>query len=612
MPSHVPSQTAGGRIHVLPPAVSQKIAAGEVIERPQALVRELLDNAIDAGATLIDLFIEDGGNALVTVQDNGCGMNRADLELCWLPHSTSKIATIDDLYNIRTLGFRGEALSSMASVSLLSIASSDGQQGGKLSIEGGKAAAVLPWSGPQGTRIEVRNLFYNLPARKQFLKRSATEGQLCRQTLVEKALSHPHVGFRFYKDGKQELFLPPRSENPFLDRYLDLNQDIPRPGLTETRHETPDFSFLLLAARPEIYRNDRKQVLVYLNQRRIQEFGLMQAIEHAYEGLLPGGRHPVATLYLQVAPHLVDVNIHPAKKEVKLLNFGVIHSAIVQQLSTSLRFAAAHDRKSPGIQASALADRAQNLDFLIQPPPRPTAFQPQSQATAWQTQPRQADPVAYRPPQGGEGQAREPPPATAVPGPARTEALDPSGPVSRPAASDFSYLGQIFGVFLLFTHQDSLWLMDMHAAHERLLYDRFRCEVKIQNLLLPRILELENDELTLLEAASQAARQVGFRWEIKDGTARISAIPAIPSCTYEGILESLKVVMKHPASLEKDFFADLACKAAIKDGEVLDGATARTLIAQALGLPDPHCPHGRPVFIALSRDQLWELIGRKV
>lgn len=325
-----------GRIKVLSEAVARRIAAGEVIDRPNAVVRELLDNSLDAGATQIDLRIAGGGNERVAVTDDGVGMDAEDLSKCYLSHATSKISSDRDLDQVRTMGFRGEALSAVAHVAKLDIRSrpADGD-GHRLVVHAGSVIALEPQACAAGTTVTVDDLFYQLPARKRFLKRAQSESAAVRSVMLDKALPFPDVSFRLFAQEEMRLHLPASSA---LERIALAYPNYLEPArMQELTTEGEGFRIQLFAGDPTDARNDRRALQVFVNRRRVWEYALLQAVEYAYQEYVHGGLHPIAYLFLDIDPQLVDFNIHPAKREVKIRCLSEVHRAVVHLLSGYLR-----------------------------------------------------------------------------------------------------------------------------------------------------------------------------------------------------------------------------------------------------------------------------------
>ncbi len=327
-------------IHILREDVSRKIAAGEVIDRPLSVVRELLDNSLDAGATQVEVHLEGGGVARVRVVDDGQGMSRADLELCGLRHATSKIHEEDDLYRVTTLGFRGEALASMAACARLTVQSAPREaprEGHRLLLAGGKRLALEPHQAPPGTVVEVSDLFYNMPARRRFLRSGGAESAGCRTVFLDKALPHPEVSFRLVAEGRLRHFFPPQE---------DLGRVAAAYGLApEALAVARGAGVTAVLARPEVHRRDRRLMQLFVNRRRIYDYSLLQAVEQAFSPYMPGGCFPVAFLFLEVDPALVDFNVHPAKREARFRDPAGLRRAVSETLREHLR---AYDLRGAG------------------------------------------------------------------------------------------------------------------------------------------------------------------------------------------------------------------------------------------------------------------------
>lgn len=575
------TKTVVRKVKVLKELVARKIAAGEVIDRPLSVLRELLDNALDAKARCIEVRLEDGGLKSLQVVDDGGGMGEDDLRLCWLPHATSKIETEDDLNHLFSLGFRGEALASIAACSRLTITSATDSSGlaVQLSIENSESPVIRKTSGTQGTRVMVEDLFYNIPARKNFMKSPATELTMCRRTLEDKAVSFPQVEFVLWADGRLKVQYPVESPR---ERLLKIADDSWKHGdLVDLIHEQEGFSLRVFALKPPSYRSDRKDIHIFANNRPLQEFSLVQAVCHAFEGFLPGGAFPQAYVFLQVEPHLVDFNIHPAKREARFRNLPLIHHALTSKLKECLA-----------------EDKLRLPLFQRETAPVPLALE-LAETPAGNHGHRVSDRVYYP----------DFPYETLV----RAQTPDVSAP-RKPAPDDdrFRYLGQIMGVFLLAELDDRLYMIDQHAAHERILYEKFQARKnQTQELLIPLMVHPDPEVITLLvrdipvfEAMGigirQAAPQVMEVWKIPQAAAHLQT----------EIVRFLQDYRKPAQDLEKSLYANLACRSAVMDGDPLDPTTARELIRQTFALEDARCPHGRPVWFAISRQELFEKVAR--
>lgn len=605
------------RIRILPPETARKIAAGEVIDRPAAVVRELLDNAIDSGAREISVELEGGGLERIRVADDGSGMGAADLAACTLAHATSKLSSIDDLETLSTLGFRGEALGSIAAVSRLSIASAvEGAGGHRLSAGPGREPALEPFAARRGTVVDAAGLFAELPARRRFMKRPASEAALCRQVLLDKALPFPELGFRYLVDGRPALLLRPSTR---VERVVACLAPGESPALFEDlAFSGAGFSGRVVTAGPGRWRNDRRAMAVFANRRRIQEFGLVQALDWAFEGFLPGGAHPYAALLLDIDPALVDFNIHPAKREARFRDLDSVRRAVVRAVQDRLRSGlesgrtasarGSSDRASGAFQAGfeAFAYRGFGSDRLASgagadAPPRPMPSP--GERASWD---RLADLVREK---------REA--AYADAGSAATD-LVAAGTMPEPGAAAgvpaFRYLGRALGVFLAFELDGELWLLDQHAAHERVIFDRLEAEPPVvQELLVPLELPVsdEAEDAYLSEVAAELDA-AGWRVAREGGTWLLTALPAGLASADAASLLDLLGRRPDPRQIGREARATAACRAAVKDGDELDPEAARELIALALALPVPRCPHGRPIAARFRKEDLFRLVERVV
>lgn len=568
------------RVRVLRDSVARKIAAGEVIDRPQAVLRELLDNGLDSGASRIEVRWTSGGTESIEVIDDGNGMTKEDLELCWLPHTTSKIEDESDLEALTTLGFRGEALASIAACSRLTIVSATEQgPAHRLVIEEGQAPSLKPVAGVRGTRVLVEDLFATIPARKKFLKAASAESNLLRRTFDEKALGAPETGFSLWTDGTRRADYPPQAE---LQRVVTvLGSPWKADKVLSWAAEGEGFRLRGYALRPSESRGDRKGIRIYANRRPLQEFALVQALCYAFEGYLPGGAYPHAVLFVEVDPALVDFNIHPAKREARFRTLPAIHQKVVEGLRGALE---SEKLRFPG--APGPMDHQQPLAFF-EAAPSPGTFQP-----------------ALR------GRAQLPSVSSWDLG--RVERTE--SPVSEPALDNFRYLGQVLGVFLVAEVGDDLYLVDQHAAHERILFDAFRDHGgRVQELLFPRRFLPDDEVADLLARQWQDYGALGITLRPLDsGEYELTALPQTVAGMERVVIDFIRTNTKPVADLEKELYASLSCRAAVMDGDPLDPGAARDLLRKTFALEHARCPHGRPLWTVLSRRELFEKVGRLV
>lgn len=611
-------------VQVLNPEVARKIAAGEVIDRPAALVRELVDNSIDAGATEIEVAVEGGGSLRLEVVDDGFGMTREDLDLCWLPHATSKIRTIEDLSSAETLGFRGEALAAISAVAHLEMVSSiDGREAWKLNVGPGVSGSGAPRlevaRRQRGTSVRVSGLFDSIPARKKFLKREGAEATLCRQALVDKALAFPDLGFRFLNGGTLQLFLPP--VETFKDRFsATVLREKEGTFLHEIATSGEGFSVTLVVGGPELSRRDRRSQFVFANGRRIQDFSILQALEFGVQGWFPNGEHPIGAIFIDIDPALADFNIHPAKREVRFKDGAAIH----HRITTALRdFFHRRGTATMGLPADRVADipTDRTRDIHTGTPSRKDFGDGEYR----QSEGVFTHPSFYRPGAPGEknyedGQNRagrlamealleQPPPFPSRPmvitTPEPSEKLD--------STPEVRYLGQLFNLFILVEHCQNLYIIDQHAAHERILYNRFIDNPPpVQELLVPIPFRTDDEtEDSFLRDIQTSLEELGVRiTQEGEGSWRIDALPAPWRASDNETVQTILALREGSENPVERWRATMACKAAIKDGDTLDSATALELAQQALALPIPLCPHGRPVWKKIEKQELLAAVRR--
>ncbi|MDR2499616.1 MAG: DNA mismatch repair endonuclease MutL [Treponema sp.] len=596
-------QTRPGKIRLLPPEEARKIAAGEVIDRPAALVRELLDNAIDAGGRAIETAIEGGGIRKTEVSDDGEGMEKEDLELCCRTHATSKIRSLEDLERMETLGFRGEALAAAAAVSRIEILTSvNGRGGWLLTSEPGNAGPALsPASRAKGSSVRALGLFDTIPARKQFLKREAAEGSLCRQACLDKALAFPRISFRLLQDGQLKLLLPPAAS--FKDRFVQalLGKD-EGAFIHEIAAQGPGLSVVLVVGGPELFRTGRRQQYIMANGRRIQDYSLLKALECGLQGWFPNGTHPVGAIFVDIDPALADFNIHPAKREVRFRDPGAVHHAVAAALRDFARryvqsgFADRADSAPPGgpkTPGGGLEGKLA-LEALLDHPP---AFAALPRKSLW----------AREAPE----EVRETASYPAFPELPLQEAGRPiSG--GAPRSGELRLAGRLFKLFILVEWRDRLFIIDQHAAHERLLYDRLLASpIPKQELLVPIRFETQGEaEDQFLTLNRETMLNLGIVIH-QDGAAwRIEALPAAWRLSDAETVQAILSLKNTVDTMAERWAATLSCHQAIRDGDYLDDAGAADLAAAVLGLADPRCPHGRPIWAEVSRETLCRAVRR--
>lgn len=569
-------------IKILDSVLASRIAAGEVIQRPASAVRETLDNAIDSGADHITLSIKDGGISSIRIADNGCGMSKEDLELCFESHATSKISTNEDLYNITTLGFRGEALYSIAACSRLSIES--GQW--KTEVDNSVKLGLSPSPVSQGTVVTVLDLFDKIPARKEFLKRPAAEAAACKAVLVEKALAFPSVRFTFINDDRQVLDLFAADAKKRVLDTLVTDRNFDQTSAVEYKVQGEGYSLYGVSGSRDVYKADRSAIKVFVNGHCVDDFSLISAITNAFGEFIPGGRFPYFYLFIKIDPHLVDFNIHPSKRECKIRIAASVHSGVTAMIREALK------PTIPVYDPSKF--QSKELDFGA---PRPVEVK--------------RDPV-YRP---------EVRPTQAVSEPhaqldrswlekAKSIVEKKAEPIV-PDKPDWTYLGQAFKLFLVVEKDDELWFIDQHAAHERILYDKFKTSKKALRLLVPHQFETSPEVDDFLQESSalyqdygiELARLERMKWELE-------TLPALDKSIEDAVVQLICESTGDFEELDKKLFAIVACHSAIKAGDLVDPASAIALIQGVMALESPVCPHGRLFVTRIRKLDLAQSVGR--
>jgi DNA mismatch repair protein MutL len=575
-----------GAIRILPPEVANQIAAGEVVERPASVVKELVENALDAGASSIDLRLQGGGADLIEVADNGCGMDREDAILAIRRHATSKLGRLADLEAIRSFGFRGEALPSIASISRLVLTTSTGASGGgvRLRVEGGRLVVTEPAARPRGTSVLVEALFYNAPARRKFLRAPATESAHVLEAVARLAAAHPAISFRVTAADRPLLHWPGGAG--LSERLAQILGAEEAGALRPIDLREGPRRVIGAASGPGLHRASPRDAHFYVNERPVRDRRLQHAVRQAYLSLLPGGRFPVVFLFLDLPPEEVDVNVHPAKSEVRFRNAGAVHDLVVAALAAALRAPA---------RATAMARGD------AEPAGGATLSEPSSDR-GWAPAP-------------GPGGAMAAPPADVGREPPAPE------PVRQPAplfASEIVTLAQFRDTYILAAAPDGIVMLDQHAAHERILYERLlddACAMRVerQRLLFPLVLDVTARQLLAFEQAFALLQELGFVIAPFGASAlRVEEVPAsIPPGAAESLVRDLLAELPgqgSPAPLEDlrhRIAALAACHASVRAGEALPIESMRRIIRDLGHVRRPEtCPHGRPTILRLPLDRI--------
>ena len=589
-------------INQLSARLSARIAAGEVIERPESVLRELIDNSLDAGSDELVIEIENGGIDSIKVTDNGKGISREDLEVIATRHATSKIKAEDDLYNIRTLGFRGEALYSIAAVTKLTITSFDSEkeEGNRIVIDNGDRGAITRAAINRGTIIEAENLFMDIPARRNFLKRASTEAQSIKALVIARSLANPSVSFKLYSDGALKLNFDKAESLKERVMMFYRPMGIADADVMHLRGNDEDYSIDIVATTSAKYRSDRKEIRIYVNDRPVEEFSLTQAVTYGYGELLPGGSFPYTCVFIHDNPELVDFNIHPAKKEVKLRNIKDIHHAIVVLLKNGI------ERVIPEIKSEDVITPSlfQSDDSKQKP-----SFLPQSDNASYHARSHVASqPLRYntdiRPRddswiEKAKEIRRE-----------REIKKERNAEVKTEERVQYRYIGQAFKLFLIAELDGELYFVDQHAAHERIIYDELLKKESVQPLLVPIELDAEDDVVRFLDWNSQIYERLGITLEKRNGKYMITSLPAVARSIEDEISSFISLNTGDEKELESNIFAIIACKAAVKAGDTLDRFSAEAILDKVFQMEAKACPHGRTFLIKLKESELREMVGR--
>lgn len=649
------------KIQVLDPVTIDKIAAGEVVERPASIVKELAENAIDAGATAITVEIEEGGISYIRIADNGCGIEREEVPSAFLRHSTSKIRTVDDLIHIHSLGFRGEALSSIAAVSQVELITKTAEEtfGTRYRIAGGKEEGLEETGAKDGTTFVIRQLFYNTPARRKFLKTPMTEASHVSELMTRMALSHPEISFQFINNGQSRIHT---SGNGSLKDviYHIYGREIAM-NLIEIQTEAGDVKISGFLGKPVISRGNRNFENYFINGRYVKNQIVSKAIEDAYKDFTMQHKYPFVALQITMPGEEVDVNVHPAKLEIRFQNQQAVYNAVYEAVDRGLRKeelipqvkleepkeipradvpspAPAPMPKKETKPPQAPAKEERNLDYFMQKMKERVAayhnressaevaakdqiFRPLHQADRIREAAVYANLSSV-----GEKAEKKMENQTGEQVPPRQMDLFEEKFLDREIRAEYHLIGQVFDTYWLVEFQDNLYIIDQHAAHERVLYERTLKSMKTreytsQMISPPVILDLGMQEAALLREYMDRFLRIGF--EIEEFGQDSFAVRAVPDNLFSlakkdlllQMIDSLsyEVSRKLSPELIDEKVASMSCKAAVKGKMKLSAAEADALIGELLTLDNPyHCPHGRPTIIAMSRRELEKKFKRIV
>ena len=639
------------KIIQLSPHIANLIAAGEVVERPASVAKELLENAVDAGASKVTIEIRDGGMTFLRVTDNGCGMESADAKTAFLRHATSKLRAAEDLAAIGTMGFRGEALAAIASVSRVDLLTKTPASigGTSLHLEAGRITEESEAGCPDGTTIIVRDLFFNTPARMKFMKSDTVEGSRVTAAVELQALAHPSVAFRMLRDGKEVLSTP--GTGKLADAaYCVYGKDCARMARVDSRWE--QYSLTGFVSKPTDARPSRSMQTFFVNGRPVKSRLLVSALEEAYRNQIMVGKFPACVLHLTLPANAVDVNVHPAKTEVKFLNekavFDCVHYGVLGALNQTPDRPAVQFKSQP-VPASAAApatppskaappkqenffrtmtaEEYKTFSAALKDAPRPnpaaaaaaaakverTAAPPLRETVSTPA----AAPAAPKPeiklPPLPEVPPRKKPAPIPTPPPAAEEPEQES--LNMPAGTPWRMVGELYNTYILVEQGDNAFLIDKHAAHERILFEKLKANqegISAQALLTPVPVRLAPEAAGELLANRDMLDELGFEIdEFGENTLLLRQIPMDLSADDAAeALEAMAANLLNGRRAEKDTVRDevlhtVACKAAIKAGWRTDEAELLALVKQVMAREDlKYCPHGRPICVTLSKKQL--------
>ncbi|NLL49315.1 MAG: DNA mismatch repair endonuclease MutL [Firmicutes bacterium] len=595
------------QIKVLPPEVAHKIAAGEVIERPASCVKELVENSVDAGATQIVIEIKNGGLDYIRVQDNGTGIARDELELAFQPHATSKITSAEDLFALSTLGFRGEALPSMASIARLTLTSRpEAQENGYQIWQEQGRWVTQPVGAPAGTTVEIRELFYNVPARLKFVKSASAERRQILELSTRLALAHPHIAFRIIADGK--TVLATSGSGRLLDAILIVQGKNIQSELVRFKASFPWGQVQGYLGSPRLAKGNRSGQIFVMNGRVIHNPTMRAALEKAYDGRLPSRIFPWAILIVELNPSLVDCNVHPAKAEVRFAEEQTMFSDLHQ----AIRSALAKENLAPALEGKAPS--------LVSPvKSKPQAIQGQ---LTWKPETWEHMDALLKDYRGERVKVRQAPKDLVVqePKPAyQAEEVTKTDDAIRLGLQTGRIIGQLHQSYILLEVPQGLWLLDQHIVHERILLEQLEASWESSTIhvqeILPQHLDFTPSEASLVEDGLELLASFGLELEPFGGNSFL--LRAVPSSLAqsggnwkEEILE-IAATAKKTTPQKKQALITLACKGAVKAGDYLDEQEIRALLEGLSKTSNPYtCPHGRPIIVRLENQELLRRFGR--
>lgn len=633
------------RINVLPKEIYQLIAAGEVVERPSSVVKEMIENSLDAGAKNITLEIKNGGSTYIRITDDGCGIERDDVRKVFISHATSKISKKDDLNSIATLGFRGEAMASISAVSkveLLTKAENE-EIGTRYEIAGGEELEFDDAGCPNGTTIVVRDIFFNTPARMKFLKKDVTEGNQVAGIVDRMAISHPEISFRFIRDGKQVLIT---SGNGDLKStvYSVLGKEM-SDSLMSVDYSFNDMRITGFVSKPTASRKSRAGQYFYINNRIVKSKTAMAALEQAYKNTIMVGRFPACVLNIELNPAQVDVNVHPAKTEVRFANekpiFDLVYYAVKTAIENDRTVKEVEFKENPIYRQESKNVYQNNdnksfqakFDFFKKKdePPSQQVIKTKPRENFWQVEapkpeykiardekpkPRVDINIEYEEPEEiSTAKSEDAPKERDIEKVVITDEKD-----NENIIPNFKLIGEAFKTYLIVEIENELYFIDKHAAHERMNFERFKAQatVETQMLLAPVVVNLTKDEFIAISENVELIKKCGFELE-EFGESQI-IVRAIPSLVdgdsvKDLMLEIAQKLLEHKTDILPDkidwIYHSASCRGAVKAGDYTSRQEQEMFVKKLLSMPNIRfCPHGRPVFIKMSKYDIEKQFGR--
>ncbi len=606
--------TVSAEVKLLDQNTANQIAAGEVVEKPASVVKELVENALDAGAGKIDVTIFEGGTQYIRVADDGSGMTEANAKLAVLRHATSKIRAAEDLMSLHTLGFRGEALPSIASVSNFQLLTrpADEEFATSIRIDGGEQTECQQTGGQAGTTVIVENLFFNVPARRKFLRTNATEGRYINELLTRLALSRPDVRFKLVSNDKEVLSTP--GNGSLFDAITALYGKKVSDELLKVDFTGTDVKITGYIGKPTLLKGTRQWQSFMVNGRIINNRMMSKAIDHAYQSQVPKSGFPFAVLMVEVDTHTIDVNVHPQKSEIKFSDDSVIYKAMYKALTDALtKPMSAKPQQAldllPDSELAVFKPVGQGIITDGMPQPEPVQSEVWKQVEYTYTPPK-TEPVYTINEVREEFKKQDEVAANVICFTDTNNDTESIWPI-----------GQVDKTFIIAQSEDTLYLIDQHAAHERILYDKFvnaHNNIPAQTMLMPLYIDVTAHDTEIIEKHREDFSRLGVDIEpAGEALLRVSSLPAdIKADGAEDFIREITKMLSEmknisPIDLRQNMLHMMACKAAIKAGEVLNMRQMRQLIIDLCNTEHPFtCPHGRPCMIEISSAELYKMFKR--